>query len=457
MTKLYRLTSEHFQLPLALLPDQTYIYNSASYIPMLRYPNGAWCHYSNCYMHSLYRKGLSRNNKGGTLKTYAGNISHLLRFCSNNAIDISQMTDSLFILFMQTLLNDKKSLSTTHAARSKTSILTIGKNCIDLLAYIGQITGRDEFVGKDGVIKAEKLKAEINIGEGRKRITKYYWYHRSFPEPSPDKKRFPITEANSNAIITAAAGTEDLFLRKRRFVMLKLLAHTGCRRSELVSITTHDVYAALHDPTIGLKLMTAKKRGNSIHHRYLPISIPDLKFLVSYIEFNRIPKIKSLGVEDDGLLFISARTGKGLMPNTITQEISELARLADINERLSPHMYRHRFITQYFIKLIIQHDFNNPDEFRNLLINTESFKREVQQWTGHTNINSLDNYIHLAFSDISNRNEVVEAAIRSEHISSLLQTVRMAQAEIKAGYSSSSIDDLLNTISTYLNELQQSA
>ncbi|WVV47954.1 site-specific integrase [Pseudomonas sp. NA13] len=456
MTKLYRLTSAHFQLPLALLSDQTYIFNPASYIPMLRYPNGTWCHYSNCYMHSLYRKGLSRNNKGGTLKTYAGNISHLLRFCSDNAIDVAQMTDSLFILFMQTLLNDKKSLSTTHTLRSTTSILTIGKNCIDLLVYIGKITGRDEFVGKDGVIKAEKEKLKSILGTEESAspntigITVHFLSHLL-------TKRFPITDAHSNAIIEAAAGTEDLFLRKRRFVMLKLLAHTGCRRSELVSITTHDVYAALHEPTIGLKLMTAKKRGNSIHHRYLPISIPDLKFIASYIEFNRLPKIRSLGVEDDGMLFISARTGKGLMPNTITQEISELAGLAGINERLSPHMYRHRFITQYFIKLIIQHDFNNSDEFRNLLINTESFKREVQQWTGHTNINSLDNYIHLAFSDISNRKEVVEAAIRSEHLSSLLQTVKMAQAEIKAGFTSSSVNELLNTISEYLNELQHSA
>ncbi|WP_042918304.1 tyrosine-type recombinase/integrase [Pseudomonas tolaasii] len=456
MTKLYRLTSDNFQLPLALLSDQTYIFNSASYIPMLRYPNGSWCHYSNCYMHSLYRKGLSRNNKGGTLKTYAGNISHLLRFCSHNAIEVSQMTDSFFVLFMQSLLNDTKSLLTARTARSTTSILTIGKTCIDLLVYIGEITGRDEFVGKDGVIKAERKKAEIDIGKGKKRITKYYWHHRSFPEPSPDKKRFPITEAHSNSIITAAASTEDLFLRKRRFVMLKLLSHTGCRRSELVSITTHDVYAALHDPTIGLKLLTAKKRGNSNHHRYLPISIPDLKFIVSYIEFNRLPKIKSLGVQDGGLLFISARTGKGLLPNTITQEISELAVLAGLNEHLSPHMYRHRFITQHFIKLIIQHDFNNPDDFRNLLINTESFKREVQQWTGHTNVNSLDNYIHLAFSDISNRKIVANAAIRSQHLSSLLQTVKMAQAEIAAGFSSSSVDELLNTISEYLNELQQS-
>jgi site-specific recombinase XerD len=407
-------------------------------------------------MHSLYRKGLSRNNKGGTLKTYAGNISHLLRFCSHNAIDVSQMTDSFFVLFMQSLLNDTKSLLTARTARSTTSILTIGKTCIDLLVYIGEITGRDEFVGKDGVIKAERKKAEIDIGKGKKRITKYYWHHRSFPEPSPDKKRFPITEAHSNSIITAAASTEDLFLRKRRFVMLKLLSHTGCRRSELVSITTHDVYAALHDPTIGLKLLTAKKRGNSNHHRYLPISIPDLKFIVSYIEFNRLPKIKSLGVQDGGLLFISARTGKGLLPNTITQEISELAGLAGLNEHLSPHMYRHRFITQHFIKLIIQHDFNNPDDFRNLLINTESFKREVQQWTGHTNVNSLDNYIHLAFSDISNRKIVADAAIRSQHLSSLLQTVKMAQAEIAAGFSSSSVDELLNTISEYLNELQQS-
>ncbi|NQD81035.1 site-specific integrase [Pseudomonas sp. CrR14] len=363
------------------------------------------------------------------------------------------MTDTLFTLFMHTLLSDRNSLSMMRTRRSTTSTLAIGRVCIDLLAYVGNSTGQVGFVGYDGMIKAEKRKFVIGIGNGKARVTKEYWHHRSFPEPSPDKKRFPITETHSDSIIAAAAATKDIFLRKRRFVMLKLLAHTGCRRSELVSITTHDVYSALHNPTIGLKIITAKKRGNVSHYRYIPISIPDLKFIVSFIEYNRLPLIKSLEIEDHRLLFISARNGAPLTPNTITQEISALAGVAGISERLSPHMYRHRFITQLFIKLIIQHDLNNPDEFRKLLINTESFKREVQQWTGHTNVNSLDNYIHLAFTDISSRKKVVDAAIRSEQISSLLQTIKMAQSEIKSGFPLS-IEELLTTISEYLNELQ---
>ncbi|MHC8403346.1 tyrosine-type recombinase/integrase [Pseudomonas sp. MDT1-17] len=454
MRKLYRLTASDFQLPLAILSDDNYISISASYIPMLRYPDGSWCHYSNCYMHSLFEKGLSRNNNGGTLKTYAGNISHLLRYCWNNSIDISQMTDNLFVLFMQSMLSEKNNITSTKSSRSNTTILTIGRNCIDLLAHTGKIKGIENFVGKNGVIKAEKKRAEIDISNGARKLIKYYWHHRSFPKPSPEKKRFPITENHAKAIVSAAAKTDDLFRRKRRFVMLKLLEHTGCRRSELVKITTRSVYAALNNPSKGLEVPTAKTGGNKPASRYLPISLPDLKFIASYIEYNRNPKIKILSMKDEGFLLINSNTGGALNANTITQEISELATAADIHERLSPHMYRHRFITQYFIKLILQHNFENPDEFRNLLVNTESFKQEIQQWTGHKRLSSLDPYIKIAFGDITNRKEVASAAIRSQHISSLRQTIKMTQDEIKAGFSIIPVGELLESISDYLKELE---
>ena len=67
-------------------------------IPMLSWPDGRWCLPANIYMLELYHRGLSRKNHGGTLLTYAANITHLLRYCFDNQIDFPDLTDNQFAL-----------------------------------------------------------------------------------------------------------------------------------------------------------------------------------------------------------------------------------------------------------------------------------------------------------------------------------------------------------------------
>lgn len=55
-------------------------------------------------------------------------------------------------------------------------------------------------------------------------------------------------------------------------------------------------------------------------------------------------------------------------------------------------MFRNRFITKLFVALIEQHEFENPDSFRRALLDTETIKQKIQQWTGHANLSSLDVY-----------------------------------------------------------------
>ncbi len=75
--------------------------------------------------------------------------------------------------------------------------------------------------------------------------------------------------------------------------------------------------------------------------------------------------------------------------------------MSGIEDRVSPHMFRHRFITKLFVALIEQHHFENSDSFRRALVSTEDFKRKILEWTGHRNILSLEPYLHLAFREIS--------------------------------------------------------
>lgn len=72
------------------------------------------------------------------------------------------------------------------------------------------------------------------------------------------------------------------------------------------------------------------------------------------------------------------------------------------------HMFRHRFITKCFVKLIKQYDLENKDDFRNALMDINSLKTHIQQLTGHINVKSLDHYIDLAKDELTNINAVID-------------------------------------------------
>ncbi|BBL22695.1 hypothetical protein CT3_01500 [Comamonas terrigena NBRC 13299] len=53
-----------------------------------------------------------------------------------------------------------------------------------------------------------------------------------------------------------------------------------------------------------------------------------------------------------------------------------------------------------FVALIEQHDFESPSDLRRAIISVKDIKQQLQQWTGHLSLSSLDRYIDLAFSEI---------------------------------------------------------
>ena len=67
---------------------------------------------------------------------------------------------------------------------------------------------------------------------------------------------------------------------------------------------------------------------------------------------------------------------------------------------------------------------NDKDDFRKHLLHTQTFKMQLQQWTGHTNLSSLDIYIDLAFADIHGYTEVYNAV-------SLKSSVDLAKRQIE--------------------------
>jgi hypothetical protein len=146
-------------------------------------------------------------------------------------------------------------------------------------------------------------------------------------------------------------------------------------------------------------LPTLKK--SDPQERYVPVSRVDLRAVLDYIDFSRAPLLKRMKVHDHGLVLINSYNGGPIQANTITNDIGEMAAEAGLIEKASPHMFRHRFITKVFVRLIEQHEVQNPDQLRRLLLDSEMLKRKVCELTGHSDLQSLEVYIHLAFDEVT--------------------------------------------------------
>lgn len=204
--------------------------------------------------------------------------------------------------------------------------------------------------------------------------------------------------------------------------MLLLLEHTGARRGEISRILVKDILNALEMDEPMLRLETWKQGVSS--QRFIPVHKMVLSDIKKHIDFMRRKIVK--GKVDDGFLFISQTFAKGISPDTITSEISLLKKAAGIKEKISPHMFRHAFITNKFVQLIKQHELENPDQFRQSLLSSQTFITEVMMWTGHKSAEAVERYIHLAFKKVAN----YAATVSSVHLASAMQLFDRKQREL---------------------------
>lgn len=439
-TKLYTFTSSDFEVYSHMTPNGDIVTTPADNIPMLRWPDNRWCWPANMYMSELYEHGLSRKDEGSTLKTYATQLSHLIRYCFSNRVDFLELTDDQFTFFIKSLQGERRPRDSA-LVREADTVISIGRTCLDFLKSVAHNHGLNNFIGPKGQIMAEQRQYQLTGDRCySKKIIRNYWHHRSFPTPDPKKRRLPIDSGTITKLQDAVLpASSSIFLRKRRYVMLRLLEITGARRAEVAALGIESVLDAAKQEYPMLKLVTRKKGGNREYVRLVPILHHDVQFLLEFIEKNRRFVVKrTCGVtHDDGYVLVSETTGKRLRPNTITQEIRILRLQASVTAKACAHMFRHRYITKLFVALIEQHNLENEDEFRKGLLDNEQLKQQIREYTGHTQLSSLDHYIHIAFSEITNFSKTINVVNAKSLIESLASSLRQIQTELKQDLSAS--------------------
>ena len=211
--QLYSLSRKDYRLPAFLDGNHRVITQPANSIPMISWPDGRWCLDANVYMLELYERGLSRKFGGGTLKSYAANLSHLTRWCYHNRTNFIDLADSQFSLFIKGLMGETHPKKPDVRVRNANAVLAIGRNCLDFLACVGKFHDQPNLIGKQGRIRAEQHEFEIKI-EGRshkKPLVRKYWHHRSFPTPDAKVKRLPISNSTIKQLRQAVSEIDSSF------------------------------------------------------------------------------------------------------------------------------------------------------------------------------------------------------------------------------------------------------
>jgi len=402
-----------------------YVNNNLSYRNFDKFPylffRGTLCFPINAYLQSfeiINLNQLSIVKIGYALNTF-------LKYCEKQNIEINDFNEDNLINLSNFLKNEVD--EDNNKIRNNNSVNYILNTVLNFYNFYGN-TFLDEanYCHKRFNVKEAPYKTKFRNG------TKFA--HPCFLNKAEKRTRNPISNENIQKIRNAVYElTDNKFIQQRNKILIKLLEITGARVSELINLSIFDIENANNQEQPMLKLKTIKRKGE--HFRYVPVDKNDLREIMTYIKIYRSKAMKSYlkTNKEHGYLFISDKTGKQLESITVSNELIRLRNIAQINQETCAHMFRHRFITNMFIHLIKQYDLQNKDSFRNALMDINNLKVHIQQLTGHKNLLSLDHYIHLAKSELTNMNEVFDNINQSQKIEAKEREQKRLLEDLKQG------------------------
>lgn len=428
-------------------------------IPYVTYDDGVPCYEVNLYLLSKLEEGVSTRVGGGTLRTYANQIIHLVKYCQNNNVIFTQLTDSHFSQFIRCLISKRDNLG--NLKRTGRQVRQIGTQCIHFLMYVQGFYKLENFIGEDkSCVISIKFKRTRLKTEGDKLFDIESPTHNSFPSDTPLKRRHPVSEDSAMKVWEYINNQANREKRIRDIAFYSFLEITGARNSEIHMATVKDIDYALAQGNVPLLRLTTLKRNN--HQRFIPVPQAFLSTINQYIRKVRRKVIKrTIGVTNDhGYLFVNLRNGEPLSSESTRRRMNEWKKECGIKENFHPHLFRHAFITNTLKRIILQHNnINNTDDFRRHLLHTEKFKLELQQWSGHTNIGSLNTYIDLVFADINGYQKVYDIASIVNATEDILVRAKalISQLNGKLINVNEATSDLIEIVEAFENDVNNAA
>ncbi len=170
-----------------------------------------------------------------------------------------------------------------------------------------------------------------------------------------------LSEQQVEALLEAPDVGTPLGLRDR--AMLELMYATGLRVSELVGLEL---------PNLNLNQGVVRVMGKGDKERLVPLGEESIFWLLRYLDHGRGDLMRGA---DCPKIFVTARKA-GMTRQTFWHSIRKHARVAEIDQPVSPHMLRHSFATH--------------------LLNHGADLRVVQLLLGHSDLSTTQIYTHIA-------------------------------------------------------------
>lgn len=282
---------------------------------------------------------IDRELKGSTPKTlqnYQQQVGYFIDFIGPH-IDIKDLTLQDLQAYQMDLMNREKYTEHPIIKQQPGSI-----SRITVQSYIRQLRIFINYLYKEGFIEKDLC--------------------QKFRVPKATKKVINIlSDDEKQQILNSYSEKTELQLRNKCIVALMM--DSGLRRNEVIHLQYDDVQIPYNYIRI---------YGKGQKERIVPIGQTTKKLLIKYINKRSTPDI------DTRRLFID-KDKKPITENAIKMIFQRLKKKTGI-ERLHPHMLRHTFATDYLI--------NGGDLF------------SLQQILGHTSLEMVKKYSHLASSYI---------------------------------------------------------
>ncbi|MCD4655391.1 tyrosine-type recombinase/integrase, partial [bacterium] len=152
----------------------------------------------------------------------------------------------------------------------------------------------------------------------------------------------------------------------RNFAIAELLYATGIRVSELTDLNIVD---------LDFNQMELRVMGKGRKERILPVTIPAMDRMKSYLQQKRQTFTNGVQPEDSNPLFINLR-GTRLTTRSVHRIMREMGLDAGLNKRVHPHELRHSFATH--------------------LLDSGADLRAIQELLGHKNLTTTQKYTHIS-------------------------------------------------------------
>jgi len=390
--------------------------------PFVRWPTGQPCEAVNAYLLDL-----APAVTGDTLKTYAAELSPLVRYCTSAAIGFEQLDDAHVFAFSQALQAERSANDPTRRVRNSNTVRGIVRRTIAFLQWYQAhliLPAQTPLIGEIEAAPRIVVRRLSSPHGGRRGVD--YYVHRAMPTANSREAKRPLPRSIIEDVERMIESSSDLeaqpervkrryareperlaeqleYVRARRRFMVWIMKRTGLRPAEMVEMTLSANASVLQ--TQRLIIPTKKRRRQVAPLRSFPITLRDATIFQRYL-IARDRYVRAIQSRDrtynrpDALML--AVDGKLIRKTSLEKDFERLVKACghtDVQACLS--MFRHRFITSEVV-VHLREFMTSAGKTRQLMTDSDyrSILKRIAAKTGHGSPESLWHYIDLAWEEM---------------------------------------------------------